>query len=640
MKMKTAKQLINTHMPASAQTADKSWKRKLLPGALAISLMALGSTTANAIEFSKGEWSGSFDTTISYGAIWRAGDLSENYVGKAYINPFIVAGDNAAKRLAPGRWSVNSDDGNRNYSESGDLVANTIKFTSELDVRYKNYGAFTRFMGFYDFENHDKDFLSDDAIERVGKDIRLLDLYIWGENEVGERFLNWRLGRQVVSWGESTFIQGGINVINPVDVSRLRVAGAELKEAFEGVNMIWGSIDLTPSLSLEALYMFEYREIIPDPAGAYFSTNDFGTPGGAYVMLGFGAPDQPVINPDLYDTVCLQGNYDQTDNPSLIPTALSCSLAVPRVDTNYPSDSGQWGLALRYFAEKLNGTEFGFYFLNYHSRLPLNSGNAVSGAAVNSASYFTEYPEDINLWGVSFNSNVGTWALSGEVSYRPNMPLQVDDIELLFAALTPLNVNFPAHALQFHSQLGDFEAGDLITGWEEHNSWQGQLTTTKLFGPGNFLKANQIAFVAEVGMNYVSDLPDKDDLRFNGPGTDTGGGLDYLTGDLRNPITEPARYFADDFSWGYRMLVRATYNDAFGAVTVLPRIAWAQDVSGTTPGPGGAFIGGRKAITLGLGFNYLNEWVFDLSYTDYFGGGIHNLLQDRDFFAASVRYSF
>ncbi len=61
------------------------------------------------------------------------------------------------------------------------------------------------------------------------------------------------------------------------------------------------------------------------------------------------------------------------------------------------------------------------------------------------------------------------------------------------------------------------------------------MTTTKLFGPNNFLKANQIAFVAEVGFNYVSDLPDKDYLRFNGPGTDTGGGSDYLTGDFRNP---------------------------------------------------------------------------------------------------------
>ena len=104
--------------------------------------------------------------------------------------------------------------------------------------------------------------------------------------------------------------------------------------------------------------------------------------------------------------------------------------------------------------------------------------------------------------------------------------------------------------------MGDFEAGDLITGWEEFNSWQDTVTTTKLFGPNNFLRANQIAFVAEVGLNYVPDLPDQDVLRFNGPGTDTGGGYDYLTGDLRNPITERARGFADDFSWGYRMLVR------------------------------------------------------------------------------------
>ncbi len=183
MKMTTAKQLLNRHAPASAQTAEKSWTRKLLPGALAATLLALGCTTANAIEFSKGEWSGSFDTTISYGAIWRAGDLDEDYAGKAYFNPLIVAADNATKRLAPGRWSVNTDDGNRNYPDSGDLVANTIKFTSELDVTYKNYGLFTRFMGFYDFENHSKDFLSDEAIDRVGKDIRLLDLYVWGENE-------------------------------------------------------------------------------------------------------------------------------------------------------------------------------------------------------------------------------------------------------------------------------------------------------------------------------------------------------------------------------------------------------------------------------------------------------------------------
>ena len=624
-----------------AITIKNRWEKRILRIALATVTLGMASTGLQAIEFSSGELSGSFDTTISYGAAWRASDLDEDNIGKAAINPTTFLLDNAGQRAAPGRWSVNNDDGNLNYPDGGDLISHTIKFTSELDLRWgNNFGAFTRFTGFYDIENEGKDFLSDAADERVGSDIRLLDLYVWGSHEVGDRYLNWRLGRQVVSWGESTFIQGGINVINSVDVSKLRVAGAELKEAFEGVNMLWGTIDLTPTLSLEALYMFEYRRVIPDPAGAYFGTNDLATPGGSYVMLGFGAVPQPVINPDLFDTVCLQGNLGASDSP--LPPELvgaGCAAAVPRADSRFPKDSGQFGVALRWFVESLNSTEFGFYFLNYHSRLPLISGTAITTQAPSSGRYFTEYPEDIQLWGASFNSNIGTWALSGEVSYRPKVPLQVDDVELLFAALTPLNPLIPAPVLRFKSQLGEFAPGEEIRGWEEHKSWQAQATTTKLFGPSNFLKANQIAFVAEAGMNYVSDLPDKDFQRYNGPGTDTGGGVDYLTGDFRNPETDPDG-FADDFSWGYRLLARAEYNNAFGAVTVLPRLAWAHDVSGTTPGPGGSFIDGRKTITLGVGFNYLQKWVFDLAYTMYMGGGRYNLLKDRDFYAASVRYSF
>ncbi|MEA3362607.1 MAG: DUF1302 family protein, partial [Thermodesulfobacteriota bacterium] len=81
-------------------------------------------------------------------------------------------------------------------------------------------------------------------------------------------------------------------------------------------------------------------------------------------------------------------------------------------------------------------------------------------------------------------------------------------------------------------------------------------------------------------------------------------------------------------------------NNAIGAVTLSPRIAWAHDVSGTTPGPGGNFIEDRKAVTLGLGANYLNQWTADLSYTDYFGAGRYNLVNDRDFVAFNIKYSF
>jgi hypothetical protein len=614
--------------------------RRSLTLALAFTLLGLTATSTQAIEISNGELTGSFDTTISYGASWRLSDYDEENVGKAANNPLTWALDNAGQRAQVGRWSVNGDDGNLNYPDGGDLISHTIKFNSELDLRWRNYGGFTRFTGFYDFENADADFLSDEAQERVGKDFRLLDLYVYGDHDFNGRFLQWRLGRQVVSWGESSFIQGGMAVISPVDVSALRLAGSELKDAFEGVNMIKASMDLTPSLSLEALYMFEFRHIKPDPAGAFFSTNDLATPGGSYAMLSFGTVAQPVINPDLYDQVCMQGNIGASD--SLLPDfliGLGCQVSFPREETRYAKDSGQYGAALRYFAEGMGGTEFGFYYLNYHSRLPLISGRAVTTSALNSGRYWTEYPEDIHLWGVSFNTNVGTWSLAGEVTYRPNAPLQIDDVEVLFAGLTPLNPLIPAEVNRFKSQLGEFAPGEEIRGWNRHKSWQAQSTLGKLFGPNNPFRASQIAFGAEIGFNYVSDLPDQDFLRYNAPGTDSGGGADYLTGDFRNPETELTP-FADDFSWGYRLITRFDYYNAIGAMTVSPRIAWEHDVSGTTPGPGGSFIDGRKRVTVGLGFNYLQEWIFDLAYTAYFGAGNANQLQDRDFIAASVRYSF
>lgn len=635
-----AKNPMSTYTPVSRHRADSGPVHQYLACALAAALLGLVSSQAMAIEFSSGEFSGSLDTTISYGAAWRVGDANDHNLGKAVFNPTAFQLNNAGQRAALGRWSVNGDDGNLNY-DGGSVISNTAKLTSELDVGFRNYGAFVRFSTFYDFENANKDVLSSEAHEKVGKDIRLLDAYVWGNHQIGERGLTWRLGKQVVSWGESTFIQGGINVINPVDVSKLRVAGAELKEAFTGVNMIWGSIELSDSVSIEPLYIFEYQQIDPDPAGAFFSTNDIATPGASYAMLGFGTVPQPVINPDLYEEVCLNGNFAASDSP--LPASLvaaGCGASFPRAASLYPKESGQFGAALRWYAENLNNTEFGFFFLNYHSRLPLISGSAITSTNLSSGRYWTEFPEDIHLWGASFNTSVGTWSLAGEVSYRPNAPLQFDDVEILFAGLTPLNPILPAPVLRFKSQLGEFAPGEVIRGWDEYKMWQGQATTTKLFGPNNFIKADEFAFVAEVGVNYISDLPAKDYLRFNGDGTDTGGGPDFLTGDFRNPETE-TNGFADDTSWGYRLLVRADYNSIWGtSITMSPSIGWAHDVNGTTPGPGGAFVDGRKTLTLGLAFNYLQTWGFDLSYTSFFGGSRYNLLKDRDFVGASVRYSF
>jgi Protein of unknown function (DUF1302) len=71
-----------------------------------------------------------------------------------------------------------------------------------------------------------------------------------------------------------------------------------------------------------------------------------------------------------------------------------------------------------------------------------------------------------------------------------------------------------------------------------------------------------------------------------------------------------------------------------------PRFSFAQDVSGTSPGPGGNFIEGRKALTVGLGFQYRFNWELDVSFTDFFGAGRYNLINDRDFVAANLKFSF
>ena len=88
------------------------------------------------------------------------------------------------------------------------------------------------------------------------------------------------------------------------------------------------------------------------------------------------------------------------------------------------------------------------------------------------------------------------------------------------------------------------------------------------------------------------------------------------------------------------MVGKLDFNNAIGAVTLSPRVAWQHDVNGNSPGPGGNFLEGRKAITFGIGANYLDRWTADLSYTDFFGAGRYNLLNDRDIVAANIKYSF
>ena len=612
----------------------KHARRRTLGTAISLALVSAFAAPAQAVEFSSGDWSGTIDTTLSYGASMRVQERDPELIGLANINPLVAATPITDQVNAPGRFSVNSDDGNLNYDKN-DLFSNAFKITSEFSLNYKeNWGAFARASYFYDWENADRSNLTEEAKEKVGTRLTLLDAFVFHNIDLGGREASIRLGRQAVSWGESTFIQNGINVINPIDVSKLRVAGAELKEAFLPVDMIQGSYAINENLSIEALYLLEFEQTEPDPAGTYFSTNDVATLGADFLMLGFGRADEP-------SNLANCGNV-LTYSTNALERA-SCIQAIPRLPDDYASDDGQYGLALRYFSPELNDSEFGFFFMNYHSRLPLLSGYAVTSTSPNSGRYIVEYPEDIRMYGVSFNTTLGDTgiALQGELSYRDNMPLQFDDVELLFSALSPLNAFIPAPGNRFISQLGEFGAGEYVRGWDRHEVSQLQFTMTKAFGPGNWFGAQQIATVAEFGATNVWDMPTADILRYQGDGTDTGCGGDLLTGGaLVNPVSQ-CDGFPTRFSWGYRLAARADYNNVFGSpFNMSPRVAFNHDVNGITPGPGGNFLEGRKSVTVGVEATYLNQWAADLSFTEFRGAGHLNLIHDRDFVSFTVKYSF
>src|SRR5690349_8623124 len=107
-------------------SATRTFRRARLGAAIACAIAGSVALPAQAFEFGEGNWTGSLDTTISYGVSKRVEDIDNDLIGKSNLNPAIGAQSNAAQRAAPGRWSVNSDDGNLNYDD-GDLFSNAVK---------------------------------------------------------------------------------------------------------------------------------------------------------------------------------------------------------------------------------------------------------------------------------------------------------------------------------------------------------------------------------------------------------------------------------------------------------------------------------------------------------------------------------
>ena len=683
-------------------------KNKLALGITAACL-AFSSHNVLAASFQLGEFDVTFDSTFSYGTSMRVEDRDFDQIGKSNHPRFDWTGYNAALNpiysssdvwAQQGSYSNNGDSGNLNF-DKGDTFSQLLKGTHELNIRKDNYGFFSRFMYFYDMELMDGDRAytnptsgnqvdpcSDkQAKEQVCADLRLLDAFVYADFDLndGENPLSIRLGQQVVNWGESSLITHGISV-NPVDIDRLKAPGAEVKEAYIPVGMLWASLGITENLTLEAYYQYEWHETRLPVAGTYFSTNDFGAVNGYQnnVQLGF------TSNPDIdlaHLTTNLNSLYGQWGSvlqaQGIDPQSAEAQAMLANMYLAYPTkvalrgkgdagikepkDSGQFGIKLGWFAPDLNDTEFALYYINYHSNRPLISGQAsdftqasiakdlamiasttITEDNITQLGAFTkgvlEYPEDIKLYGLSFNTTIGETAFSGEFSYREDEPLQIDDVELLYAGMAEqLAVAGIRPDFAEISQIETVAPGSIAQGYVTSDTMQLQFTAAHLFGPS--LGADSWAVVGEVGGVTINDMPSYDEMRLNVAGTGRSGtmvgveGQDYtlLHQALSNgPETNP---FPSASAWGYRLIAKGEYNNLFSGVNFVPKVVFSHDVNGITPDPLYLFIEDRKSLGLNMNFNYQNAWSVDFSYNTFWGGGQTNNFSDRDYVSFNIKYS-
>lgn len=621
---------------------------RMLKLALAVQAVYLASP-ASAFDFEIYEIDASFSTTLTAGIAYRLEDQDKDLISQGNLGPEFAFSNTGAS-------SNNFDDGNLNFAK-GEPYSQILRGRSELFLDYipdsdtlTRIGALVRGTYYYDYELKD----NPRAVDPVGQQRELnaeakdnaagadlLDAYVFTDWYFGDTPVSVRYGRQVINWGESTFILGGINAVNPIDVAAFRAPGAELKDVLLPVEALYTSIGITPEINVEAFVQTDWEPFRIDDCGTYFSSADVAADGCGPVLLAGQVPDSQ---------------------------AFEEGFVAPRLGDREPGEQDQFGVAARWFVTDLDA-ELGFYYTRYNSRLPYISGvvsnpespteNQINDPSLPYSrfpSYFIEYPEGIEVYGVSINTTLPTGtSLGAEYSFRPNMPIQWNTFELIYGGLQQRGPDgqVVSKLEERERATGENYAGKPADGYDRFKVSQAQATAIHFID--RVMGAARFIIIGEVGATYVHELPGKSEARYGRSGIYGVGPVPLdgssFTGDFCSDGTDSTPRlninasnckgdgFTTSFSWGYRALFVWDYPNAVAGINLRPRVFLSHDVKGYAPDPGGNFKEGNKAVGIGLEGTYQNAYKASISYTNYFGGD-YNEINDRDFAAASISYSF
>jgi uncharacterized protein DUF1302 len=531
---------------------------------------------------------GNLDLTVSYGAMFRVENMRSN------AHPVI---------------DRNTDEGNRNF-DAGLL----FKALAELELRREfnnwNIGFFGRGYALYDAEiadvsnDHDmpifnnnsgqlyngslnkNDEFTDKAENIAGRDIDFLDAVLFGDFFTDtSHTISAKLGYHALNWGESFFIPHGISsAMNPADISKASLPGTEFKEIMLPTNQVSASMNLLEGVSLSAYYQFDWKRAILPPVGTYFSPSDFVGDGAENLIIPAAGTNQAYVTVD-------------------------------RIGDDEPGEDGQWGASLGYYSEELFETEFNFFYINYHMKLPalgfVSRGGDVEASlldptsfvgfpsmAIDAGGYFHHYFEDVQLIGLSLNTSIIPieTAVGFEIAYHQDRPISTIDL--------PTAVGMMAMS----------PAGTVVEQATREDVIAAELTFLKDFNLPAI--ADDMAMVVDIGAVYTPDLDD---------------------GEFYNTI-----HIGDQFAWGYRVNLGATWYNAGGKMwdkltgtDLIAGINWSHDVDGVSPL---TFVEDTMSYGLSMEASWMNRISFKVGYNNFFGSNNGNRDRDNVTFSAKFFY--
>lgn len=597
----------------------------------------LDNTLAHALDYKIGNVAVSINTTATWGFGIRTGDPSCQLVGDPNASG---CGGNVNTQA----WSA-ADNGNLNY-RGGQAFSNYAKLTTEILVKDPDLGLTVLARGgyLYDFAAADTDRtkLNNSAKEQVAYPGSLLDLWVGKDFQIGDRSWRARIGNQVINWGESLFLFGGINATNAIDYQRSLVPGTQIKEYVLPAPMLNVAGSIIPGLNTEAYYQFDWNKTQYPPVGSYWSfTDSFGN--GIRDPVTFSTSNFNVFGPDAGGIAGARGlrrigvGQQFTLNNQLVAGQIPGAVGAPILLDRNPPQEGQFGVSLHY---KPPGSviDFGLYALNYHDKSPVATTVRDTAASAGIA-YQYSYRSNRQLYGISTNFPLGDWAVGAELSYRPRDAVTLGGC---FTPGQPLdgNVNFnplPSGNCPLWADKQKYEVH--VTGLLQLSPSDYPMIMHPLHADTGFLSIELVGTeypgVDSKGMSRTIDgvqvvqLPDAAYVNWlNNVGkpnaTPEGVGTAFSAGAII------------DFNWTYDASLIPGFQ-------VTPGVTYFRALTGDTPTFTANYLQNAQSLNFYVLFSKNpGTWQGGLNFSYYFGGSqpSEQFYSDRSFVGGFVSYNF